>query len=226
MSLQRLVGHNIYKFDLPYLIRASIYNGVKVPPQLIPFGAKFQRFDTYSMDTMHMIGAGEWTYMLKLETAARACGYVGGKTGSGKDFYKMSRADQEEYLTSDLEMTKFLYEAMAGSFSYDFDTVVFDIETMPKDDIEDIAPAFDPDNVAVGNLKDPEKIQAKIENAEANHFKSLQDKAGLHAHYSQPCAIGYIIKGQVELDFSEPKELLTRFWDIAGKVWGNNQEQL
>ena len=177
---------------------------------------------------MNLVGAGEWGYLLKLETASMACGMSYGKTGKGKDFYKMSRSDQEEYLTQDLLMTQHLYERIAEVFEYEFDPVIFDIETCPKTEgeIEMIAPKFDPENVATGNLKDPEKIQAKIDNAEANHIKSLQDRAGLHAHYSQPCAIGYIIDGKVELDFSEPKELLTRFWEVSSKVWGNIKEQL
>jgi hypothetical protein len=228
MSLQRLVGHNIWKFDLPYLIRSSVYNRVKIPPYLLPFGGKFQRFENYSIDTMNLIGAGEWGYLLKLETASMACGVSYGKTGSGKNFYKMPRKEQEEYLRQDLLMTEYLYNNIAESFGYEYEPIIFDIETCPKTEgqIEMIAPKFDPENVATGNLKDPEKIQAKIDNAETNHIRSLQDKAGLHAHYSQPCAIGYIVKGKVELDFNEPKELLTRFWSIVSEVWGNNQEQL
>jgi len=226
MMIQRLVGHNIHKFDLPYLIRASIYNKVEVPQYLLPFGGRFQRFDSYSIDTMQMVGAGEWGYLLKLETAAMACGMSYGKTGSGKNFYLMSRDEQEEYLKQDLLMTQHLYKNISHAFGYEYEPIIFDIETMPKSEtaIEMIAPKFDPDSVAIGNLKDPEKVEAKINAAEDSHLSKIMDKAGLHAHYSDPCAIGYIIGGEVRMDFHEPKELLTRFWEVASSVWGNNQK--
>ena len=227
MSMDRLVGHNIERFDIPYLLRWSIYNGVEVPFNLVPSSARFRGWQGCSFDTMTHLGAGEYNYFIKLELAARACGYQGGKTGDGKDFYKMSREDQEKYLTTDVEMVDHVFNSMQESYKTDYNPVVFDIETKPKDVdlIERLAPEFNPDNVAVGNLKDPEKIRAKIENAEANHIKKIQDEAGLHAHYSDPCAIGYKIDGKVELHFGEPKELLTRFWELANSVWYNNQSK-
>ena len=223
--LQKLVGHNIYRFDLVYLVRSSMCHNVDIPPYLNPC-KKYQRFDQWSIDTMYEYAAGEYNYMISLETLAMSFGMSYGKTGKGKDFYLMSRDDQEEYLQSDLHMTEFVYKRLASTLGYEFEPIIFDIETMPKSEnqIGMIAPKFDPDKVAVGNLKDPAKVEAKINAAEENHLNSIMEKAALHAHYSDPCAIGYIINGKVRMDFHEPKELLTRFWDIASKVWGNNKE--
>ena len=227
MTMDRLVGHNIERFDIPYLIRWSVYNGVKVPFNLVPQNNRFRGWQGCSFDTMTMLGAGEWNYMIKLETAARACGYDGYKTGDGKFFYQMSDEQKEEYLTADIEMVDYLFKHFAESYSLDYKPVIFDIETEPLsyDEIEQLAPKFNPDDVAVGNLKDPDKIRAKIESAEANHIKKIQDGAGLHAHFSKPIAIGYKIDDKVELDFSEPKELLTRFWERANDVWYNNNSK-
>jgi hypothetical protein len=226
MTMDRLVGHNIDRFDITYLIRWSVYNGIKVPFNLVPNG-KFRGWRSCIFDTMTELGAGEYNYMIKLELAARACGYEGGKTGNGKFFYQMSEEDKKEYLTADIEMVDYLFEHFMASYELDYKPVIFDIETEPLDydNLDRLAPKFNPDDVAVGNLKDPEKIRAKIETAEANHIKKIQDGAGLQAHYSKPIAIGYKIDGKVELDFSEPKELVTRFWEIANDVWYNNNSK-
>lgn len=229
MSLTKIVGHNILKFDLPYLIRSSIINGVKVPSYLSPFDRKRTSYDPIFQDTMHLYGAAEYGYLIKLETLAKSLGFKGGKTGSGKNFYKMSQDKKEEYLTADLRMTEHVWQRLNNSLSVSDDAIIFDIETAPRteEEIEQIAPAFDENSVLVGNLKDPEKIQQKIEKAEVNHISNLVNKAALHAHYSQPCAIGYIhLDGKVQLDFSEPKELLEQFWDTTAKVWGHAKEQI
>lgn len=223
VKLSKLVGHNILNFDIPYLIRWSIYNGVQIPQECTPFsGRGMGRYlpDMY-LDTQKFLAAGDYKFMLKLDTAAKACGFEG-KNGNGKFFYQMSQDDKEQYLANDVRQTKALFESINNSLRITEKFTVFDIETQPKDmeQIEDIAPEFDPDNVKLGNIKDYEKIQAKINDARDNHISSLRDKAGLHAHYSDPIAIGYIHEdGTEQLDFSEPKELVGNFWKLAQKVF-------
>ena len=109
-------------------------------------------------------------------------------------------------------------------------TTYFDIETAPKAEAEIIklAPAFDEDNVKLGNVKDPEKVAEKIETARVNHYENIMDKAGLHAWYSDPIAIGYLQEGgfAVDLDYAEKKTggakgLVERFWALASKTYMN-----
>jgi hypothetical protein len=108
---------------------------------------------------------------------------------------------------------------------------MFDIETEPKsiELIKAQAPAFKPENVKVGNLKDQDKIDAKIEDARQNHINSIVDKAGLDPRYSNPCAIGYHHAGDfdVTLDFADGdlKGMVEKFWKIAGALHGDMQER-
>jgi hypothetical protein len=57
---------------------------------------------------------------------------------------------------------------------------IFDIETgadVPR--AMALLPEFDESDVAVGNLKDPQKIAAKIVNRRENHQKNWLEKAAL-----------------------------------------------
>ena len=50
--------------------------------------------------------------------------------------------------------------------------MIIDIETIPDEDISvDLKPKFDPDSIKLGNIKDEEKRQAKIE-AERRAFEN------------------------------------------------------
>lgn len=216
-----LVGHNIKSFDLPFLIRSSVYNGVKIPYQCHPFGSRGRYYPDFFKDTMELIGAGEWGYRFSLDKFAKTLG-VDGKNGSGKDFWKASRPDQEAYLENDLMMTRRCYKALHKAFGFVQPATIFDIETRPKsiEEIKRIAGDFDESTVKLGNLKDLEKIQEKIDKARESYDEDLLDKAGLRAEYAQPCAIGYIHEdGRMELDFNDdPVPLLERFWEIVEKI--------
>ena len=50
-------------------------------------------------------------------------------------------------------------------------TIIFDIETAPllESELAALVPPIDPAKVKTGNLKDPEKIAAKLAEAEVNH---------------------------------------------------------
>lgn len=223
-KLSKMVGHNILNFDLPYLIRWSIYNGVEIPRCATPFSrnANGRYYPDMYIDTMQVMAAGEFGNRISLDMASKACGFKG-KNGNGKFFYQMNQDDKEEYLANDVRQTKSLFQSINNSLGFTSKFTVFDIETSPKsiDQIEEIAPEFKPDSVKVGNLKDYEKIQEKIQSARENHIDSIADKAGLHAHYSDPIAIGYIHEdGTEQLDFSEPRELVRNFWEISQKVFG------
>jgi len=105
-------------------------------------------------------------------------------------------------------------------------TRYFDIETgpLPLEQIEALIPEFNPADVKVGNIKDPDKIVAKIEEARAGHRQSFIDRAALSPITGQVLAIGYTTdEGAIECatQGDEPA-LLESFWHMieppAGKV--------
>jgi len=71
-------------------------------------------------------------------------------------------------------------------------TIVFDIETGPlaESELAAMVPAFDPAEVKTGNIKDPEKVAAKIAEAEANHRRDFIDKAALDPLTGRVVAVG------------------------------------
>jgi hypothetical protein len=229
MSVSVVAGHNIKSFDLPFLIRSSVYNGVRIPHQCHPFGLRSRYYPNFYKDTMELIGAGEWGYRFSLDKFAKTLG-IDGKNGSGKDFWKASRPDQEAYLENDLVMTKHCYNALDKAYDISESVTIFDMETRPRsiDEIMHIAGEFDESSVKVGNLKDPDKIAEKIENARESYEQDLIDKAGLKAEHAQPCAIGYIHEdGVIEMDFNDdPVPLLKRFWEVIESVAYQQAEEI
>lgn len=97
--------------------------------------------------------------------------------------------------------------------------IIFDIETAPQplDDLKTKIPEFDESNVKTGNLKDPDKIAAKVQEAKDNHVQDFVDRAPLDPAYGRVLVIGYysvrqdrvIIHDGVE---NSEWELLTAFW--------------
>lgn len=103
-SARHHVGHNIKKFDLPFMIRRSFANGIKVPSDVLPG----RYYNDLFLDTMDIWAAGEYGAMISLDYLSRALG-VGKKTGKGKDFAALYRADREKalaYQHHDLQLTK------------------------------------------------------------------------------------------------------------------------
>lgn len=100
----------------------------------------------------------------------------------------------------------------------------FDIETGPLDfeEIERIAPEFEPENVKTGNISDLGKIAEKVEGARVAHFSSIQKGAALHAEYSSVLALGWTSDKTQEIlhasDHTEP-QMLSLFWDAAMKAY-------
>lgn len=100
--------------------------------------------------------------------------------------------------------------------------ISFDIETKPlsEDELRNIMPPFDPDSVAVGNLKDAAKIMAKIEEKRASHESEFFEKAALHAHTATILVIGYHnpdTKTTVIQEADEEK-LIVDFWSQCSKM--------
>lgn len=98
------------------------------------------------------------------------------------------------------------------------ETNIFDIETKPFDEniIFENAKPFDPTSVRLGNLKDEEKIEAKIKAAEKAYTKQLLDKAALDPHTSSICAIGInLAESRQVIHLCEGSEvnILNMFWE-------------
>lgn len=101
--------------------------------------------------------------------------------------------------------------------------VAFDIETGPLPD--DLLPAFDRDSVKLGNLRDPEKIEAKLEAAE----EEFASRFALFPMTGRVLCIGWQEVGDQPRLFDQESErdLLQSFWidwhqHKAGNVVGHN----
>lgn len=133
------------------------------------------------------------------------------------------------------------------SLTAESDVIVFDIETGPIDEdfIRELLPDFDPDSmgdppgefdessVKLGNLKDQEKIRAKIEKAREDHndavtkwnakastaradyWRAVLEKAALSPITGQVLAIGYGDGDSVVIDdgSDDERKILKTFWE-------------
>lgn len=73
-------------------------------------------------------------------------------------------------------------------------TVIFDIETGPLPPQELVIPPFDPKEVKLGNIKNPDLIAEKIQKAEETHVADYIRNAALDAISGQVLCIGYRIE--------------------------------
>ena len=73
-------------------------------------------------------------------------------------------------------------------------TIFFDIETgpLPESELAALVPPFDPAEVKTGNLKDPDKIAAKLAECEANHRRDFFEKAALDPLTGRVMAVGLL----------------------------------
>lgn len=103
---ERLIGHNIFGFDLPFLLRRSWILGIEVPDGVI-HGRHLS--DRLFRDTMQIWGCGTRDSFVSLDTLVKAFG-VGGKPEGvhGGMFAGLLETDRKaalDYLRNDLEMT-------------------------------------------------------------------------------------------------------------------------
>jgi len=85
---------------------------------------------------------------------------------------------------------------------------VFDIETGPQDEAL-ILDRFDESKVALGVLKDPKKIEAKIEEARQKKV----EQAPLSAADGRLVAIGYLTKDDIDINYRRP--ICSPNWEAA-----------
>ena len=100
-------------------------------------------------------------------------------------------------------------------------TLVFDIETgpLPQAEIEAMIPPFNPMDVKLGNVKDPDKIAAKLREAEANHVGDFIKRAALDAMTGRVVAIGIVdFDGGEDIGIighDEERDTIAGFWSFA-----------
>lgn len=107
---RKLIGHNIFGFDIPFLIRRSWIHEIDVPMSLL-FSGRYPN-DRLFVDTMTVWGCGYYRDSISLDSLAKAFGYNGKPDGiTGADFSRLWRGTAEErqqaeaYLINDLQMT-------------------------------------------------------------------------------------------------------------------------
>ena len=116
---RRMIGHNIFGFDLPVLVRRSYILGIDVPPGLLINGRFWA--DVFT-DTMAVWGCGSREYV-SLNDLSRVLGGPGKPTGegacTGAGFAALylsgdpeKKKQEEEYLMNDLAMPWHVAERM------------------------------------------------------------------------------------------------------------------
>lgn len=97
----QFVGFNIFKFDLPFLVRRSWKLGIP-----IPLGVRTGRYWGGALiDLMDVYAFGNKQEFVSLDSVSKFLG-VGEKSGNGKDFHLLPQAEQRKYLAHDLALTK------------------------------------------------------------------------------------------------------------------------
>lgn len=110
------VGHNIYDFDLPYLVNRSRILGISIPPFVFEFKGGRVRWADRFIDTrtLWLMGRKPTDTPSSLDTVCGAFG-LGSKSGSGADFAALLESDPAAalaYLRQDLKLTASLAQRL------------------------------------------------------------------------------------------------------------------
>ena len=110
-------------------------------------------------------------------------------------------------------------------------TVIFDIETgpLPENDLAALMPAFDPAEVKTGNIKDPDKVAAKIAEAEAAHRREFFERAALDPLTGRVVAVGLLYPDSGEfvvIGHDDEAATLREFWDSTRGEMGRINEMI
>jgi|ERR1041384_445096 hypothetical protein len=108
-------------------------------------------------------------------------------------------------------------------------TIYFDIETgpLPESELAALVPPFDPAEVKTGNIKDPDKIAAKLAEAEANHRRDFFERAALDSITGRVVAIGLLDDGGFRILHDEHEAAVLReFWNSCRGEMGRIHEMV
>lgn len=108
-----VAGFNLIDFDLPFIRRRCIINGVK-----FPFYDRWEKWKPWTLeiyDAMKDWASGEWGRRISLDDLARGM-ECGQKNGDGALFHQLYFSDKREealdYLANDVDMTYNVCERM------------------------------------------------------------------------------------------------------------------
>lgn len=106
-------------------------------------------------------------------------------------------------------------------------TIIFDIETGPLPIDQLVIPPFDPSQVKLGNIKNPDLIAEKIQRAEETHAADYIRNAALDALTGQVISIGYKFQHDkvciLSSDADGEKAMLQQFWTLLTSLERNPQ---
>jgi hypothetical protein len=110
-------------------------------------------------------------------------------------------------------------------------TIFYDIETgaLPETELAALLPPFDPAEVKTGNLKDPDKVAAKVAEAEANHRRDFLEKAALDPLTGRVFAIGLLYPDSGEfvvIGHDDEAATLREFWETTKGEMGRINEMV
>lgn len=92
------------------------------------------------------------------------------------------------------------------------DILCIDIETGPCYESMARNP-FKPDSVKLGNLKDPEKVKAKLADAE----RDFEKDAALHPEKGEVLAVGFMNSAGMCIHCSTEEEILVKSWETISR---------
>lgn len=106
--------------------------------------------------------------------------------------------------------------------------IFFDIETVPLPDAElrAMIPEFDPAEVKMGNIKDPQKILEKLAQAKTSHEEEFFEKAALSARSGRVAAIGVMFDDKFEYNDGDESGLIESFWNLAREAIGTADQMV
>lgn len=111
----KMIGFNIFGFDLPFIIRRSWFHGIAVPETVLDKG---RYWHPLFVDLAQVWQLGGYREFISLDNVCRFF-RMPGKNGSGADFHRLLMADRaaaEAYLANDLQITWEVGERMGIIF--------------------------------------------------------------------------------------------------------------
>ena len=113
-NVDRIVGHNIYDFDLKFILKRSIIHGVRPTVDL-----SFARYRNQPIfDTMYEWERWSYGSKIRLETLAIALGFESSKQNgvNGSQIHSLFEAGEHraihDYCLKDVELTRAIYKRM------------------------------------------------------------------------------------------------------------------
>ncbi len=112
--IDRIVGHNIYDFDLKFILKRSIIHGARPTVEL-----SFARYRNQPIfDTMYEWERWSYGSKVSLETLGKALGFESSKRNGvdGSQIYSLFEAGEHraihDYCLKDVELTRAIYKRM------------------------------------------------------------------------------------------------------------------